>query len=999
MILKNSLLRSTIAGMFLGMTCSSPLLAINIEGLNERPQPASRLNTDPAKATIDITKTRAALLAQRKELFVRLETFSVAEYIMDEVNNGRATPDAAMQTAHAKMVDGQQQALNSALSGLDVDVISSYRVGINGFRANVQISAIGALLALPGVRSVTSFDVHTRSLQKSVPWIGVPEVWEKYSTGEGISIAVIDSGIDYLHANFGGRGDPAEFAANDQTIIEPGSFPTEKVVGGFDFAGAAYNPGDPDNSIPIPDPDPIDNSGHGSHVAGIAAGVGVPGEIGPGVAKGAKLYALKVFGDVGGTTLTADAIEWALDPNGDGSTDDHVDVINMSLGTPLGSADSPLAIASQNASEIGVIVVAAAGNEGGAAYVTASPAIAPGVISVAASLAGPQVENAIRVTAPAAIAADYSALEATFTPQLADIGPINGDLLIAQPLDACAPLVNSGDMPGKIALIQRGSCDFSQKAQAAEDAGAIGFVVFNNVPDEGPISMGGEAGPGIAGVMIATNEGILLADTLATGETVSLILDASIVIQRPDLDDTIASFSSRGPGLGGSSFKPDLSAPGSGIVSTGFGTGRGALSLSGTSMASPHIAGLSALILDINPHLKPAGIKAIMQNSTRSAAINPLSQAVYPLAFQGTGIVQAQVAATLSSFVSPAGVSFGRLNPALIANKRVHVVLHNRSHYPRLYEVSHQPNQSVAGVEVHGPRYVWVPASGKKKVPLHLKMRASASPADDGLYSQTEVDGWFTFNDGVDSLRVGYLAVVDPASAMSVRADAVGGGVVVKNRGVSTGFAEGFTLVGKDGTLLDNVPNAIKALGYRSSNFFDANNIIEFGISTEHPWESASVYEIDLLIDADGDGEFETTLIAIDQSLLTGTGNPGERLSTAIFNPQGGFLLFDAVTDMNDSVAVLPFFRNDIPGVPLGMLPEGDTDFDYQLLIFDLNNGSVDIQTGSIDLANESVPEAASFSLDAHTDAALGVVGSAEMLWLFQNNRRAKQSQFVTVQP
>ncbi|HED33025.1 MAG TPA: hypothetical protein ENJ08_02255 [Gammaproteobacteria bacterium] len=992
MVLKNSILSSAIAGLFLSITLSTPLMAADIKGLTERSQPTAALNTK-----IDKTNTQAALLTQSKELFVRLDSYSVAEYIMDEVSNGNATPTVDMQKAHADMVHGEQQALSKALSALGVSVVSSYRVGINGFRANVKLSDIGALLALPGVKSVSPFAVYTRSLEKSVPWIGVPEVWEKYSTGEDISIAIIDTGIDYLHANFGGSGDPAEFAANDQTIIEPGSFPTEKVIGGFDFAGAAYNPGDPDNNVPQPDPDPLDNSGHGSHVAGIAAGIGVPGEIGPGVAKGAKLYALKVFGDEGGTTLTADAIEWALDPNGDGSTDDHVDVINMSLGSPLGSVDSPLSIASQNASEIGVIVVAAAGNDGGAPYVTASPAVAPGVISVAASLAGPQVENALRVNAPATIAGDYSALEAGFSARLSDVGPVTGDLVIAEPLDACAPLTNGAGIAGRIALIQRGSCAFDQKAQAAEVAGASAFVVFNNVADEGPIVMGGSVVSSIAGVMMGTNDGTLLANTLAGGEVVNLLLDASIIIQRPDLDDTIASFSSRGPGRKWSTFKPDLTAPGAGIVSTGFGTGTGALTLSGTSMATPHIAGLAALMLDINPHLYPEDIKAMMQNSTRSAAINPISQAPYALAFQGTGIVQAPAAAELSSFAKPGGVSFGRLNPVWVGTRTVDVVLHNKSHYPRAYKVSHQANQTLVGVTVTGPHHVFVPANGSRKVKLHLKMVAELSPADDGFYSQTEVDGWFNFDDGHDQLRVGYLAVVDPASAMSMTSTPTG--LIVKNIGHTTGIAEGFTLVGRDGTLLDNVPNAIKALGYRSSNFFGANNIIEFGISTEHPWNSPSAYEFDLLIDADGDGEFETTLVAADRSFLTGTGNPGEVLSTAIFNSQGGFLLFDVAVDMNDNVAVLPFFRNDIPDVPLGMLPVGDTDFDYQLFVIDLVDGSVDLQTGSVDLTRESVPQVASFTLQPRTDALLGLTGGEEMLWLFQNNEPGEQTQFLPIVP
>jgi subtilisin family serine protease len=227
----------------------------------------------------------------------------------------------------------------------------------------------------------------------SVPLIGAPTAWQSYGkTGAGIRIGVIDTGIDYVHTNFGGSGTAAAYAiANNPNNNLPGTalpimngatplFPNAKMVGGWDFAGDAYN----GNNTPAPDPNPqdcsvADGGGHGSHVAGTAAGYGVrddgstyPGpydntvpfdtmRIGPGVAPQASLYALRVFGCTGSTNLTVQAIDWAMDPNGDGDLSDHLDLINMSLGSAYGKQDYSSSVASNNAAAAGVIVANSAG--------------------------------------------------------------------------------------------------------------------------------------------------------------------------------------------------------------------------------------------------------------------------------------------------------------------------------------------------------------------------------------------------------------------------------------------------------------------------------------------------------------------------------------------------------------------------------------------------------------------------------------------------------------
>src|SRR4029077_6832948 len=191
--------------------------------------------------------------------------------------------------------------------------------------------------------------------------------------------------------NFGGPGNVGYGIVTDHsspTSAPNPFFPTQKVPGGHDFAGDNYNAtlNNPAHA-PVPDPDPFDCNGHGTATASLIGGYGVtsagftysggydalkPGianlAISPGMAPAAKLYPLRVFGCTGSTNLVAEAIEWAMDPNGDGNFNDHMDVINMSLGAGAGFADDPDDIAASNAAAIGVLVCSAAGNKGDTFY-------------------------------------------------------------------------------------------------------------------------------------------------------------------------------------------------------------------------------------------------------------------------------------------------------------------------------------------------------------------------------------------------------------------------------------------------------------------------------------------------------------------------------------------------------------------------------------------------------------------------------------------------------
>ncbi len=250
------------------------------------------------------------------------------------------------------------------ISATGARIQSTFTDVLNGFRVLATPAQARLVARIPGVDQLYPIPTVQRSDLTSDEYVNAIKSWTDYGvTGAGVTIGVIDTGINYYHANFGGSGNPA-WKNDNPRVVEPGTFPTAKVVGGYDLSGDNYDPdGTAAQQVPHPDPDPLDCKSadaesvqHGSHVAGIAAGDGVLSngqtytgpytasavsntnfEIGPGIAPKAKLYVLKVFGCTGGTYLVQDALERAVRAN--------VDVINMSLGSDFGNPGSIDAIA------------------------------------------------------------------------------------------------------------------------------------------------------------------------------------------------------------------------------------------------------------------------------------------------------------------------------------------------------------------------------------------------------------------------------------------------------------------------------------------------------------------------------------------------------------------------------------------------------------------------------------------------------------------------------
>jgi len=559
-------------------------------------------------------------------------------------------------------VIAEQAALENELSSHGLEVVSRTTVLLNSVTVRASSSRFEELKRLPGIRSVRPVRVFSRAQATSVPFVGAPPVWGSGEgiTGNGVRIGIIDSGIDYTHADFGGSGDPNDYSNNDPTQVEAGSFPTDKVIGGTDLAGDDYDASGVDGSAtPSPDDDPLDppgGDGHGTHLAGIAAGIGVLADgstfagtydqdtyannqfsIGPGVAPAALLYAVKIFGKKGTTALVPEGLDWAADPNGDGDTGDHLDVVTLSLGTAFGAQDStdPEAVAISRLVGLGCVVAVAAGNSGNTAYVVAGPGASPEAITVANTYDDGVSFSSVHVTSPPSVAGDYISVESLFTPSFSSVGPITAGIVYPQPNTGCSAITNPSAVQGKIALLDRGVCAFSDEVRNAQHAGAIGVIVVNNHPGD-PIPMPGDGDTSditIPAVMISMTDGALLKSQL--NQTVTATLTAPSPGLHPELADLINDRSSRGPALYDSQLKPDISAPGTAIASARAGSGSGGVTFSGTSIAAAQVAGGAALLRQEHPDWTTYDIKVAMM--TTATPSHDSAGHLYPESRSGAG--------------------------------------------------------------------------------------------------------------------------------------------------------------------------------------------------------------------------------------------------------------------------------------------------------------------------------------------------------------------------
>jgi subtilisin family serine protease len=892
-------------------------------------------------------------------VMVQLAPAPVAVRSADAQAVGRPLSKADKQAIRSQIKRGQD-ALKSAIVGAGGKVQRQYQDAYNGIRVRVSIRNVPKLAALPGVVSIHPIRIYHKTLTTAVPFTGVPAAWQDFGyTGKGVKIAIIDSGIDYTHADFGGAGTPEAFAANDPTIIEPGSFPTTKVAGGTDLVGDAYDPEstDPNLYTPHPDPDPIDciTFEHGTHVAGIAAGQGVKADgttytgpydasvdfssfkVGPGVAPEATLYAFRVFGCQGATDVVVDAINAAVAAD--------VDVINMSLGADMGAPDDPDAVAANNASKAGIAVVISAGNAGPVPYIVGSPGTATRAITVSAQDAVPTFPLAL-VDLP--VQPDQAGINMNAGPL-----PLSKSLVVlkASPttvrLGCTAADYDGFDVTGKIVAIKRGACAFVDKGAVAQGQGAAGIIVINrdDVPSgELPVFLG--YNPELFTIpMVGLAKDAQFA--LLASDGLGITLKSNGATANPTYTQS-ADFTSMGPRHGDSALKPDISAPGVAITSALVGSGDLGTSFGGTSMASPYTAGVAALVLQAHPSWSPARVKAAIVNTADPDGVDG-----YEPLLAGSGEVQPRKAVDTVGLATLGGgtstLSFGYEPHGSSYRETKDVTLTNTGGRSVTYDLS----AGFVGADwgatfTFSPSHVRVGAHSSRTVHVTISLSkadlAALPGADEGPDGTTlnSVRGAVVATPrgsapGRYALRVPFLLV--PRGLSNVEATktlqwSLAGGIAssstkIKNNGNHAGIADQYAWGESDANEHLGITD-IRATGVQTLPGIlpPGDSLLVFAVNMYGRWSTPSDLDVEVEIDVDGDAVTDFYLVGFDSGALFAGAFDGAVLSF-LFDADFNLVdLWPAVAPTNGSTYLLATAASSLG------LAGGASSFDYETFVY-----------------------------------------------------------------
>ena len=854
---------------------------------------------------------------QTVRVLIQFDDATVATLAKADRAAGRKVT-AATKQADRLAVRAAQAPTVRALVAAGAKVERRYTDVLSGVAASVKIKDLAAIEKVPGVVAVSRVSLFTRDNGHSNNHTGAAAAWAEYgATGAGVKVAIIDTGIDYGHADFGGSGLVADYEANDPTTTLDGyAFPTAKVVAGYDFVGDAYDAGGTGAAlVPVPDTDPMDCGGHGSHVAGTTAGFGVNSNgttytgaytqaavnaanlrIHPGSAPNALLMAYKVFGCEG--SVDSSVIVAAIDR----AVIDGASVINMSLGSAYGSPRGIEQTAVANAVAAGVTVVASAGNNGFQPYLTGAPASASAALSVAAADATPTFPGAV-LTSGATTLQFINANGATLPSGELAIKVI-GDGQGGVSLGCVAE--DYADVTGKIVVVQRGSCARIDRAILGQAAGAAAVIMINTSDALPPYE---DVIPGVTIPFLGIPSGSAAALLALDGLTATL---AANVIDNPTYTDP-ADFTSSGPRNMDAAVKPDLSAPGVSVYSVAVGTGNDYTVYSGTSMAAPHVAGIAALVKGAHPGWSAQNIKNALVStaSTDAAMIN----AMYPSRIIGNGMVNPRAALNAqvvfqATKAGDAGLSFG-VRQGEDFSEEATVRLINLTNHDVEVDLSASIGRG-ASIKVKPSHVTLEPGVNRIEVKVRMSEAAVSNMPFVSESSVPSVIGRVTASvEGApDSTMLVQLVQYNRSDIEVWSRDHNVSKVKVRNEGNGFGTADFYELLATDGK--DAGTNYdFRALGAQYFDY-DGDVLLVMALNAHNKFNNGSEMEYDVYIDSDGDGNPDYIIFALDYGLVV-DGYTDGTLGVFVYNLATEDLwAYPGTAPLDGSTVFLPMFASDL---------------------------------------------------------------------------------------
>jgi len=542
----------------------------------------------------------------------------------------KINPNSAHVRKYQKFLEKSHGAA-LAKAGVDQSAqVNTYTVALNGFSAILTPEQASALERQAGVVKVMEDQWRYADTDASPDFLGVTGsegAWDKGYNGEGVVVGIIDSGIWPEHPSF----------ADDGSYSPSSVQPLDDSRPNCEFGNTAHNANDAPftcnnklvgarqmldtyraliGALPEEYDSARDDNGHGTHTASTAAGnggvaasmMGIPRGTISGIAPRAHVVAYKGLGDLGGfTSDLASAIDQAVA--------DGVDVINYSIGGGAGEP-GPDEIAFLFADNASVFVATSAGNSGPGGATLGNPGTMPWMITVGASTQSRFFEG-MATLGNGDMYSGASITNGVGSAPLVDAADAGGDLCVPGTLD-------SGMVTGKIVLCRRGAIARTDKSLAVLQAGGVGMLFYNNNDVDNLYS----DNHWVPSVHIDNTPGLAIKAYIAGGGATAEITGELLGSWTPAPSMTI--FSSRGENpVSPDLIKPDITAPGHMILAGNTPTPIGGLpgelfmSISGTSMSSPHIAGLGALLTQAHPDWSPALIKsAIMTTSHQDVVDN-----------------------------------------------------------------------------------------------------------------------------------------------------------------------------------------------------------------------------------------------------------------------------------------------------------------------------------------------------------------------------------------